>query len=265
MLPNPRDIFPANRPERSTPEYIANLVRDPLKKNIKPTSKLSPTAKHKVKMANQRRTHLREGLTALQARKQADLAAMSRRSHQKQHDRSKLLTQSEREDARLTNVSVPSSMLPQTSQASLKALEDEVANLRAIHAQKVANYTTYTSTKHSEKMDALHTLYMSARDFITTETQMRDLLKSQFEDPNRFTNDVDKGDSMWQFGPPSSIRDMIGDAAGKPRKAQISGEMLSSLKASSRLASGIQAEREHVGQDQERMKKIAEKLSGGKI
>lgn len=264
-LPTPRDIFPANKPEKSTPEYLASLVREPLKKNIKPTSQLSPTARHKAKMAEQRRAHLREGLEALQARKQADLTAMSRRSHQKQLERSKLLSQSEREDARLTNVSVPTAMLPMTSQPSLKAIEAELENLRAIHAQKVANYVTFKSTKHSEKMDALHTLYMSARSFVINETQMRALLAQQFEEPNRFTNDVGTGDSMWQFGAPESIKDMISNAAGKPRKQTISGEMLSSLKASSRLAERIHGEREQVGQDQERMKRIAEKLSGGKI
>lgn len=266
-LPTPRDIFPANRPEKSTPEYLASLTREPLQKNVKAASQSSSTARHKLKMANQRRTQLREGLTALQARKQADLNAMSRRSHQKQLERSKLLSQSEREDARLTNVSTPTAMLPTNDNTalSLKALEAELANAKFLHTQKLENYKNFKSAKHAAKMDALHTLYMSARSFVTTEAQMRALLAQQFEDPKRFTNEVANGDSMWQFGPPESIKDKIGDAAGKPRKQAISGEMLSSLKASSRLAMGVQAEREQVGQDQERMKKIAEKLSGGKI
>lgn len=265
-------MFPANRPEKSTPEYIANLTREPLTKNIKPVSKLSPQAKHKVKMAEQRRTQLREGLTALKARKEADLTAMSRRSQQKQLERSKLLTQSEREDARLTNTTVPTAMQPSNntttpSKLSLAALEAELTHARTLHAQKVTNYTTHKSTKHAEKMDALHTLYMSARTFVTTEEQLEKLLAEQFEDPSRFTNDIASGDSMWQFGPPESVKDMIGQASGKPGRRQggITGDMLSSLKASSRLAHGIQVEREQASMDQERLKRIAEKLSGGKI
>lgn len=266
ILPNPRDIFPENRPEKSSPEYIANVTPQPVKKNIKSPSKLSPTAKHKAKMAEQRRTQLREGLTALHARKQADLTFMSTRSQNKQRNRAALLTQSEREDARLTNVSVPSAMKPVTSQTSLAALEAEVATAKAQHAQKLANYQQFTVAKREAKMDALHTLYMNARSFITTESQLRQLLTKQFDDKKRFTNEVADGDSMWQFGPPASVKDMISDATGRPRgRSAMSGEILSSMNPSARLSSSLQGDREQRGRDQERLKRIAEKLSGGKI
>lgn len=178
-----------------------------------------------------------------------------------------MLSQAEREDARLTNVSVPQAMKPATAKSSIKALEAELANAKQLHAQKLANYAATQSAKHEEKMDALHTLYMNARSFVTTEKQLNALLRQQFDDKKRFENDEGEGDSLWHLGSPVSVKDMIADATGRPRAriGSASGAVLSSMNGRERFASQRKDVDEIVGRDQERLKKIAERLSGGKI
>lgn len=232
-------------------------------------NKLSAVGQHKVKMAEMRKSQLREGLTSLLARKQAELNAMSARSQAKQRERAQLLNQAEREDARLTNTSIPSSMKPD-AQTSIATLESEVAVAKRIHAEKVANYERHVQAKNAEKMDALHTLYMNARNFVTTEKQLAELLKAQFDNKQRFVSDVSAGDSLWNLGPPDSIKDMIADATNRPRTRsnQTNIDMLSSLSSlasTRRLARNMQGEADRISKDQDRLKKIAEKLSGGKI
>ncbi|KAK5943040.1 hypothetical protein PMZ80_004045 [Knufia obscura] len=265
-LPVPRELFPASRPDKATPEYLANVTADPLDKNVNPSHKLTEAGRHKVKMSEVRRTQLREGLTGLHARKEAEINIMARASRAKQLQRDDLLKQAAREDARLTNVSTPQEMDP-NSTASLAALEAEVAITKKLHEQKLANLERVQAEKHAQKMDALHTLYMNARKFITTEKQLDDMIKDQFDqDPEGmvtrhadFKTTVGNGSSMWNFGPPDSIKDLITDASNKAR----GGDMMSAV--TSRVGKDQAAKAARFAKDQERMKKIAEKLSGGKM
>ncbi|KAJ9652501.1 hypothetical protein H2198_008249 [Neophaeococcomyces mojaviensis] len=271
-LPVPRELFPASRPDKPSKEYLENVTQDKLEKNRIPEEKLTKLGKHKVKMAEVRKEQLREGLIGLHARKQAELKAMERRSQAKQLERNALIAQAEREDARLTNVSVPSALNPSPT-TSLDALRAEVETAKQIHAQKVANYHNFTAAKHENKMDALHTLYMNARKFITTEKQLTQLIHEQFDtdsDADRLSHRVmhadfktttSKGDSMWNLGAPDSIKDMIADASGSHRGR----DMFATVSTTDRFKKGQTGEKARFARDQERFKKIAEKLSGGKI
>lgn len=214
-------------------------------------------------MSEVRKAQLREGLTGLHARKEAEINTMARASRAKQLQRDALLRQAEREDARLTNASTPKEMDPSNT-ASLAALEAEVAITKKLHEQKRANIQRVEAEKHSQKMDALHTLYMNARKFITNEKQLDEMIRDQFDhEPNvvrhaDFQTNVGVGASMWNFGPPDSIKDMISGASTKSRN-----EM--SAAVTGRIRQNDQAKAAKFAKDQERMKKIAEKLSGGKM
>lgn len=257
----PRELFPASRPDKPSPEYLANVTADPLDKNKIPSHKLTEVGRYKNKMSEVRRTQLREGLTGLHARKEAEIYTMAQSSRAKQLQRNDLLKQAEREDARLTNVSTPREMDP-NSTASLAALEAEVAISKKLHAQKVANLQRVNAEKQAQKMDALHTLYMNARKFVTNEKQLDQLIKEQFDhEPGHvrqadFQTNVGAGASMWNFGPPDSIKDLI-SGAGKGKTSMAD--------AVSRLGRDTAGDAAKFRKDQERMKKIAEKLSGGKM
>lgn len=289
-LPVPRELFPASRPDKASEQYLKNTTPDKLEKNIVPQSKLTDIGKYKTRMAEVRKAQLREGLMGLHARKQAELKTMESRSRAKQIQRSALLSQAEREDARLTNVSTPSA-LHVSPATSLDALRAEVESAKQIHAQKVANYHNFTAAKQENKMDALHTLYMNARNFVTTEQQLDQLIRQQFDTsppidyasrqqfalgssmsplsqeastPAKhadFMTNEGRGESMWNLGPPDSIKDMIRDATGESKDAP----PFTSRGSAARLARGVTAANRRVAREQERFKRIAEKLSGGKI
>lgn len=277
-LPVPREIFPANRPEKATLEYVQNVTKDPKPENIVPDSELTTTQSYKSRMSALRRTQLREALTSLHARKQAEISFMSRRSEAKQTQRSLLLSQAEREDARLTNVSTPKNMQP-GQHSSVEALQADVEVARRQHETKLANVAAHAEARQAMKMDALHSLYMNAREFITTEEQLDRLVKQQFDttpDPDgvprhaEFKSDFAIGTSMWSYGPPENIGEKVGSGGGKvgTRRSlinQISGSMGARDRLSQELDGRKKMDSAKFAKDQERFKRIAEKLSGGKI
>lgn len=267
-LPTPRELFPARRPDKPSPEYLDRVAKEPLPKNVLPPRQLTASGKHKAKMAEVRRSQIREGLTSLYARKQAEIQAVARVSQAKQLQRNALLSQREREDARLTSISIPKEMDP-NYQSTLQALEAEVATAKRIHETKVANLERVQQKKHAEKMDALHTLYMNARTFVTTEAEYKKLIEEQFTpSPSRAPEDgyrhADfasaynvKGMSMWNHGVPDSIKKMIETATGSKLKTM--GDAVNYAQQHT------QAQKAKIAREQERFQKIAEKLSGGKI
>lgn len=205
-------------------------------------------------MAETRKQHLREGLTELYKRKQTISAQLSHRSHKRKEERTRLLSQLEREDARLTNNSVPVALRRVKSSTPIA---DDLAVVKAMYEQKKANYERNAAAKKEERLDALHTLYMNAREFITTEEQLNAAIEFQF-DPARFRNDVAvDGKSIWNLGAPETIREMISNTKGGAKT------MSDSLARITRY--GDRASISRHDRDQERFKKIAEKLSGGKI
>lgn len=284
VLPVPREIFPANRPEKQTAKYIQDCTPEPLPENVVPDS-ATETAKHKARMSAMRRTQLREALTSLLARKKAETSAMAVRSKAKRNQRAALLKQAEREDARLTNVSTPKEMVP-TSQSVLEALRAELNVAQRQYETKLANVAAHTEASQARKMDALHTLYMNARNFITTEEQLDSLVKQQFdivEDKNNNhaqfrTDTTSQGSSMWSYGPPQTINSKVGGKSGPRNSASTYMDAITGGSQFSRPSEKTNLDRYRDGlirkkisdtsrlaKDQGRLKQIAEKLSGGKI
>lgn len=236
LLPVPRELFPRRRPDKPGPQYLENVTRDALPKNIPLPQFQTDAKKYKLRMSEVRKSHLREGLTLLHARKVKHENRLQQRSIAKRQQHERLADQAEREDERLTANTVPSSMKPQRLLA-LPAEEEE-----AIYTARKARYEATRIAKRDARLDKLHTMYMNARKFITTKDQLATVIDAEFEKS-----------SIWKLGTPSSLREML---AGKtPAAAKVdAGSMTNLVPSSDRFL-----------RDQERMQKIAEKLSGGKI
>ncbi|KIW17841.1 hypothetical protein PV08_05036 [Exophiala spinifera] len=239
ILPVPRELFPRRRPDKPGQEYLANVTRDPLPKNVPHPDHLSETGRYKQRMAELRKAQLREGLQELHRRKVHIDGQIAYRSQARQKQNARLTTQAQREDERLTNATVPSAMKLRGGHHELSPEDED-----ALYDSRVQAYQAKRAAKHADRLDRLHTLYMNARHFITTKEQLADAIDQAFQTTK----------SIWdRQGPPDTVEDMI--RRGRDRTGDQGRGGL-------RLSSEVN---ERVLKDQERMQKIAEKLSGGKM
>jgi hypothetical protein len=247
ILPVPRELFPPRQPDKPSEEYIARATRDKSAKNVVPESKMSELDKYRTRMALTRKKHLREGLLELHKREEAMTQLVAIRSEQKRKERERLISQAERVDERLTNSSVPQAMMPG------KALKINEADVEARYKKKMSNLEKQWREKAEERREALHTLYMNARSFITTDEQLDAAIEKAFPKGNNpeFATDTKLGDNIWNVGSPATIADLLDAGASRVRKDF--------------SKAGLTETDHKFAIDQERMKRIAEELSGGKM
>ena len=195
-------------------------------------------------MAETRKKHLREGLLELHNRKVTMARQVAFRGEQKQKDRDRLISQPERVDERLTNASVLTSMKPVKGK--------QIVRVRGVN-RKVRNLERQRREKEQERRDALHTLYMNARNFITTEEQLDAEIEKAFPEGNHpeFATDTKLGDNIWNLGAPATIADLLDTNTSRVRKDF--------------TKAGLTEADHKFKVDQDRMKRIAEELSGGKM
>jgi hypothetical protein len=198
--------------------------------------------RYKERMTQLRKQHLREGLAELYKRKQSQDRTMKIRSDTRSAERSRLISQAEREDARLTNASVPQSMNPNIK------LSFDPREALSMHKRKRAHVKAHTSDKLDAQHDALHTLYMNARSFIVSEEQLLDKIKEEFDEKNFGGHSSDPAKSYWEgLGPPDGIAQMVNRSTmGRGRQS-------------------VPEKEDAWRRDQERMRRLAESLSGGKM
>jgi len=247
VLPVPRELFPPRQPDKPSEEYIARATRDKLAKNVVPESKMSELGKYRTRMALTRKKHLREGLLELHNREEAMTRLVAIRSEQKRKERERLISQAERVDEHLTNSSVPQAMKPG------KALKINKADAEARYKKKMSNLEEQWREKAEERREALHTLYINARSFITTDEQLGAEIEKAFPKDNNpeFATDTKLGDNIWNVGSPATIADLLDAGASRVRKDF--------------SKAGLTETDHKFAIDQERMKRIAEELSGGKM
>jgi pyruvate-formate lyase len=247
VLPVPRELFPPRQPDKPSEEYIARATRDKLAKNVVPESKMSELDKYRTRMALTRKKHLKEGLLELHNREEAMARLVAIRSEQKRKERERLVSQAERVDERLTNSSVPQAMKPG------KALKINEADVEARYKKKMSNLEKQWREKAEERREALHTLYMNARTFITTDEQLDAEIEKAFPKGRNteFATDTKLGDNIWNVGSPATIADLLDAGASRVRKDF--------------SKAGLTETDHKFAIDQERMKRIAEELSGGKM
>ena len=148
----------------------------------------------------------------------------------------------EREDERLTNPSVMQSDRP----TSHRILADP--NREARLEQKRLNVAAIEAMRQENRRNKLHTLYVNAGDFITTGKQLDKTVDRVFDNQEQFTNDQQRGLNIWNLGLPETVSQLLGKANKDPgsQKAVESAEGNKII-------------------TEERMKRIGEELTGGKI
>ncbi|KAH0564747.1 hypothetical protein GP486_001856 [Trichoglossum hirsutum] len=242
ILPVPRDIFSRRRPTNLTPKYFAAVTPEPsaTKGDVKPRGEQGEFVAWKRRMAALRRRNLREGLVGLYDRKKETDRATAARNAFRAAERERLLHEEEREDVRLTSPTVPQSL----RQLQRGPLPDPDRDQRI--AAKAAMVQIKQAQRAEQRKDSLHTLYMHARDFITTEDQLNEAIERIFvSHPKEFV-DSDKGENIWNTGPPDTVQEMLDRVNKAEKKAVDFHEGLAVL-------------------TDRRVKRIAEELTGGKM
>lgn len=189
-------------------------------------------------MAEMRRKNLREGLVALRARKRREDKRVASRSLFKSREREARLHAPQREDERLTSPTITEAM----RSLQVGAVPDPYRKLRV--AKKAAMAAASEAAKEDARRNALHTLYMNARTFITTEEQLDAKIEEIFvKRPFAGSN----SDNIWDAkGPPPTVREMLSTINHSQKKAI-------DYHSGPAVITG------------QRIKKIAEELTGGKM
>lgn len=240
VLPVPRQIFPRRADDKTSTAYLAATTPEPhTERALRETN--DPYVQWKRTMSASRRENLREGLMALSIRKAKDDKKVARRSQRKQEDRHRRVYAPPREDERLTAATVfastttyNSGRLPDPDReariaASRQAVVDKAADLR------------------ERRADALHSLYMNAREFITNESQLDAKIEEIFSGEPFRGQASEYGENVWDaHGPPPSI-----------------AELLSSVNKTQKTM--IEATRGPALITNKRMVRLAEELTGGKM
>jgi len=189
-------------------------------------------------MTDMRKANFKDGLKELAARKTSTLATLQAQSRAKEAERQRILAMPEPDDERFTNSSIAMVMRSQ-----IRGVIPDPNREERFAAMK-AKVAAHQAQKAGERREALHTLYMHARSFITTETQLDAEVEKVFgtaDAPVVFGN----GNSKWSESPLESITEMLARAnrtSGTMRDIGGSDELL-----------------------QKRTRTIAETLTGGKI
>jgi hypothetical protein len=238
-LPPPRNVFRTRGVDKTTPEYIAAATPEPKAEGHSNVPSNDLVA-WKRRMAASRRENLREGLLELHKRKVSQDTAMATRSRTKSRQREAAVYAPQREDERLTSTTVRQAVRQQQrGKVPDPGREERIAEaVERVKAKEVA--------KEAQRKDALHTLYMHARDFITTEEQLDAEIEKIFvESP---------------FGPEHVGKTNIWDAYGAPPTVQ---DMLSAVNNTQKSA--VDYHRGPGFITGKRMTKIVEELTGGKM
>jgi protein-tyrosine-phosphatase len=163
---------------------------------------------------------------------------LSARSQFRQAEHIRKVQAPEREDERLASPTVLHFMKQHTQSLPDPNREQRITKkqekLRAIEEEK-----------KEERRNALHTLYMNARDFIVTEADLNEKVDQVFDDPWFKQNE---GYSIWdKEGLPEGVTDMLGRLNKKSMK------------------SAIEYNSGYAQITRERVQRIAEELTGGKM
>ncbi|KAF2215071.1 hypothetical protein CERZMDRAFT_90285 [Cercospora zeae-maydis SCOH1-5] len=247
VLPVPRNVFAGTPKDLSSDEQIALATKPPAReKKVAPRSR----EEWKVKMSELRRQNLREGLKSLKARQQSEQQRVAAQSRAKQAERMERLNMPEREDERLT----ASSNNLDLDALFNKPIPDPTREERL--ERKRLNVEAALLRKQEERMDALHSLYMNARQFIVTPEQLNNAVDKAFgtpENPVRFGvsmglwDNQGTGKSIWAEGRPARVQDLLKRSKNAPSDRAMDDAV------------------GHSEINKDRIRRIAESLTGGKM
>ncbi|OBT53226.1 hypothetical protein VE04_05830 [Pseudogymnoascus sp. 24MN13] len=241
VLPVPRNIFPKRAGDKSSPQYIARATFEPTAAH-QLTKNPSEYTAWKRRMAASRRENLREGLTKLYDRKVKKDAQVARKSSITQENNQRLVDAPQRESDRLTSPTITAAMA--TFQHGALPDPNRAARIAA-SAEKVA---AKIKAQEEARRDSLHSLYMHARSFITTEKELDAEIDKIFtERPFAHVHGRENETNIWDAeGSPMTVFSMLSEVSNTQKKA----------------VDYYQTPAKVTGK---RMVKIAEELTGGKM
>ncbi|KAL3421367.1 hypothetical protein PVAG01_07812 [Phlyctema vagabunda] len=238
ILPPPRNLFPSRGADKTAPEYFSLSAPEPSSQRHLSEPK-NDYISWKRKLAETRRTNLKEGLLALHRRKIQQQEMIASKSSAKRASRERRLNAPKREDVRLTSPTIRA--LNSTLQKGRLPDPQREERLKEMAAKvRVKELARETARKN-----ALHTLYMHARHFITTEEELGAKINEIFV-PNPWQA-ISDSDNIWEAqGPPPTVQ-----------------EMLSTVNKSQKTA--VEFHKGDAVSSGERIQRIAEELTGGKM
>ncbi|KAJ5225328.1 hypothetical protein N7468_006553 [Penicillium chermesinum] len=231
-LPVPREVFPPRRADKPSKKYLDDVAREPLTKK---EGTVSEKQAFKIEMAGRRRHHLRKGLNQLYERKRKTDNAMFQQSLESQLRRERILRQPEPEDERLTRSSVVEDMQP----LKHSTLPDPNREQRLALSQ--ARLEASLAQKNAQRQEDIQELYMNARSFITTEEQLSAEIDRVFPvgENEAWRNDHQEGANIWNLGQPPTVTALVNET----RKSETTRWDVT----------------------QERLKRLGEQITGGKM
>lgn len=140
-----------------------------------------------------------------------------------------------REDERLTAPTILSSQLPSSNHALDPNRDARVAAMKA-------NVVAKEAGRRERRKEDLHSLYMTSGTFMTNEAQLNAVVDKVFDDREQFKTDNFYGENIWSTGEPPTMAKRLQEAEAGGRNPEGKGRVV-----------------------KERMKKIAEVLTGGKM
>ncbi|OCK84306.1 hypothetical protein K432DRAFT_378709 [Lepidopterella palustris CBS 459.81] len=232
VLPIPRNIFQTrSENEKSSKEFLDAATKEPTTSSRHP-SRDAARMEWKKKLADIRRNNLRQGVMELHERKIESERRESARGSRKRQEREDLVNRPERDDERLTNPSVSKDIRDFMEGKFTSGLTPEQIE------EKRRTFELREVAKEAKRREALHTLYMQAKDFITTSEALDEAVEKAFG-PDEAPVSWHGGSSVWEQGTPDAVQDMLANSASR---------------RGDRFAIADQ-----------RIKRIAEELTGGKL
>ena len=241
VLPVPRQLFPPGSRAKARKTYLDQVTREP--KRSRNLEAIEPSTAQfidwKARLAASRRKNLREGLLELNMRKRTQDSVVAQRSAVKQAEHERRVHAPEHEDERLTKPTVPQFM----TSGILGQARDPGRAVRV--AESRARTESVQAEKREERRNALHSLYMNARDFIVTEAEWNAKIDEVFDD--KFFKNEDT--SIWdkyQSHSPETVLELLSEANKMGRNA-------------------IRHNQGYATITRDRVQKIAEELTGGRM
>ncbi|APA08757.1 hypothetical protein SS1G_02534 [Sclerotinia sclerotiorum 1980 UF-70] len=197
-LPPPRNLFPNRGPNKISKKYLDSVTRQP----VSPPNNPNDWVAWKHRLASQRRENLKEALVNLHKRKLTQERIVAHKSYKKRMENEKRLKAPQREDERLMNPTITEAM----SKLQVGFVPDPERESEL--AQKALRVQMKEAEREEQRKNALHTLYMKARSFITTEEQLNAKIDEIFTFP--FDRNAPDKRSIWEVSnKPPTVQDML--------------------------------------------------------
>ncbi|KAI8937967.1 hypothetical protein NX059_005648 [Plenodomus lindquistii] len=241
-LPVPRDIFDTrNLFPKQSKTFLDKSTRPPkAPKQPGPYSRDADHRLYKQRLAEKRRDALREGVKELHERKVATEAEYLAKIQAQGAFRRELAMAPRRPVDVLTETSIDKGIRDYLADA-LPPRKDITEARRRAYERRMAKV-------HAVRASRLHDLYTNAREFIVDESQLDEAIETAFG-----TEDSPLGwDNKGNMGPRSEGKEGLSPWQG-PMPEGV-GDMMQKLRGG-----------EGVGLAKERVKKVAEELTGGKM